>query len=506
MSNCDVLIVGAGPTGLVMALRLAGHGIAFRIIDRNSGPGQASRAMALHARTLEFYDQSGFADEVVNRGIEISRLHVRESAKERATIAFSDLGGALSPYPFVLCFPQDDHERFLVDRLSAMGINVEWNTTLAGLSPQGEEASAKPATASLVGPRGSETVSARFVCGCDGAHSQVRHSLGLDFAGGTYEQLFYVADVKLATDTPEDLFMNLDEGGFALMLPVRSSGMRRLIGTIPAALQTPDVGFEALRAWTESVMGFKVAELNWYSTYRVHHRVASHFRKGSVFVAGDAGHLHSPAGGQGMNTGIGDAVNLSWKLANVIQGRTGAEILDSYEPERIAFARKLVATTDRAFQSIVNPGIGGKFLRSWLIPQLAPAATDLEMIRRLIFKTISQIRINYRDSSISAGRAGELRGGDRLPWVADAEGGNFASLRSLDWQCHVYGTPTPQLEAAAVARRLAVTSLPFGPAASKAGLVKDAAYLIRPDGHIALALPHQDGDALHAYAGRIGLR
>jgi 2-polyprenyl-6-methoxyphenol hydroxylase-like FAD-dependent oxidoreductase len=431
---------------------------------------------------------------------------VREGGKEAASVSLGDLGRDLSPHPFVLCFAQDDHERFLVDRLHEAGVAIEWNTELTEVDRRGDDS----VTAVIKREHGVEMVTTRYLCGCDGAHSKVRHSIGVDFEGGSYDQLFYVADVELAEDTPQDLFMNLAEGGFVLMLPVRSSGMRRFIGTIPSALQA--VEFKDIEPFIEATLGHKTARLNWFSTYRVHHRVASHFCHGRVFIAGDAAHIHSPAGGQGMNTGIGDAVNLSWKLAHVLQGRLHPSALATYEPERIAFARKLVESTDRAFHGLVSPGIGGKLLRTWLVPTVAPLVTELAVTRRLIFKTLSQTRINYRSSYFSEGKVRDVQGGDRLPWVpgddegdADARLGNYAPLRSLDWQCHVYGTARHELRSALAALGVALHNFPWSPAAAHAGLKEDATYLVRPDGHVALAMLDQDVEDLGQYADRIGL-
>jgi 2-polyprenyl-6-methoxyphenol hydroxylase-like FAD-dependent oxidoreductase len=160
------------------------------------------------------------------------------------------------------------------------------------------------------------------------------------------------------------------------MLPVRSRGMQRLIGILPDDASA-DAGFEAVRPVLEPLLGIEVEQVNWFSTYRVHHRVAGQFRTNRCFIAGDAAHIHSPAGGQGMNTGIGDAINLSWKLAHVLQGRADAALLDTYEAERIVFARKLVATTDRAFKLVVSEGAGGQLLRSWLLPHVFPLLTGL---------------------------------------------------------------------------------------------------------------------------------
>ena len=212
-------------------------------------------------------------------------------------------------------------------------------------------------------------------------------------------------------------------------------------------------------------MSIDVERVNWFSTYRVHHRVADHFRKGCAFLLGDAAHIHSPVGGQGMNTGIGDAVNLAWKLAAVLDGRAPASLLDSYEPERIAFARRLVATTDQAFTGVTSDGAIARRVRLNLVPLLMPPLFSLAMVRRFMFRTVSQTSVNYRGSSLSEGRAGKVEGGDRLPWVkADPSGGtkdNFAPLRSLDWQVHVYGDVRAELEAVCEERKLPLHVFPW---------------------------------------------
>ncbi|TGD93274.1 FAD-dependent oxidoreductase [Methylobacterium nonmethylotrophicum] len=495
-----VLIVGAGPTGLVLALQLARRGVPVRIVDRASGPGTASRAMAVQARTLEFYRQLGFADAVVAEGVRVPAVHLREGGEDVASVSFTDLGAGESPYPFVLAYAQDDHERLLVQQLAQAGVAVEWGTALTGLSQ--DEAGVR---AVLARDGTEEVCRAAYLCGCDGAHSRVRESLRIGFPGGTYDQLFYVADARVAGGFREALFINLGSHGFGLMLPVRLSGMQRLIGLVPDALTTrAGLTFEDLRPSVEPLMGIRVEAVNWFSTYHVHHRVAERFRAGRCFLAGDAGHIHSPAGGQGMNTGIGDAVNLAWKLAEVLAGRADPALLDTYERERIGFARSLVATTDRAFRAVTGPGLGSQVLRTWLLPHLMPALWGFSAARQFLFDTVSQTRIAYHDSPLSAGRAGSVQGGDRLPYVAEPD--NFAALASLAWQVHVYGTPRPDFAAAAERAGLALHAYPWTEGARQAGLVQNGGYLVRPDGYVGLALPGQEAEELAAYCGRWHLR
>jgi hypothetical protein len=290
------------------------------------------------------------------------------------------------------------------------------------------------------------------------------------------------------------------------MLPVRTSGMQRLIGILPDRPDgAPAPVFDDVRGDVETLLGIHVEHVNWFSTYKVHHRVAGQFRTRRCFILGDAAHLHSPVGGQGMNTGLGDAVNLAWKLAQKLHGQSNDALLDTYESERIVFARKLVATTDRAFQAIVAQGIAGQFLRRWLVPHALPFLSGFARARRLLFKTVSQIEISYEDSALSAGHAEYLRGGDRLPWFSDGTQDNFIALRSMDWQLHIYGEPAPELLDEARVLKLPVHCYTYNVAAKLAGLGRDAAYLVRPDGHIALALHLQESGALRALALRLGL-
>ncbi|MGC1379550.1 MAG: FAD-dependent monooxygenase, partial [Candidatus Baltobacteraceae bacterium] len=224
-----------------------------------------------------------------------------------------------------------------------------------------------------------------------------------------------------------------------------------------------------------------------------------------AFLLGDAGHVHSPVGGQGMNTGIGDAMNLGWKLASVVRERAPDALLDTYEPERIAFARKLVATTDRAFTGIIAEGLPGEAVRRFIMPMFFTIATRFAWSRHAFFRLLSQTEIHYAESALSEGNSGEVHGGDRLPWASGTRD-NFEPLRSLDWQVHVYGTADPGFAAACAELGLSVESFAFDDAAERAGFERDAAYLVRPDGYVGLALNRQNADALRGYAQRHDLR
>ncbi len=243
-----------------------------------------------------------------------------------------------------------------------------------------------------------------------------------------------------------ELHAALDTTDFLIVFPLKDEGRARLIGTVQ---QDPGQRDDRL-SWDDvsqrviEWLRIEVERVHWFSTYRVHHRVADRFQEGRAFLLGDAAHIHSPVGGQGMNTGIGDAVNLAWKIADVVHGRADSSLLDSYEPERIAFARHLVATTDQAFTGATSDGAIARHVRLNIVPTLAPAVFAFGPTRRLMFRTISQIAIQYRSSRLSEGRAGDVHGGDRLPWVPASgnDPDNFAPLTSLAWQVHVYGDAT----------------------------------------------------------------
>ncbi|MGA8030529.1 MAG: FAD-dependent monooxygenase [Bryobacteraceae bacterium] len=500
--DTDVLIIGAGPTGLVLALWLTRLNVRVRVVDKTAEAGTSSRALAVQARTLELYRQIGLDDAVVEGGRKVIAVNLWVTGKKAARAVFGELGADVSPFPFALVFPQDEHERVLINRLGEAGVQVERRTELLGF-----EDSAGRVLAHLKKPDGAaETCEAAYIAGCDGARSIVREALKIGFPGGEYTHLFYVADVEGSGPAINgDAHVGLEKADFLAIFPLKGEGRVRLVGTVREEaqrrhekLEWNDVG-KGVIEW----MRIDVERVNWFSTYRVHHRVADRFRQGRAFLAGDAAHIHSPVGGQGMNTGIGDAVNLAWKLAAVVHGRADAPLLDSYEPERIAFARRLVATTDRAFTAVTSPGAIAQLVRLDMAPVTIPALFKFRTVRRYMFRTVSQTGVNYRGSSLSEGRAGTLHGGDRLPWVkTDMDGveqDNFAPLTSLDWQVHVYGRATPEIQAACDERKLPLHVFSWRPEMNRAGLRRNAVYLVRPDGYVGLADPKGGATAITSY-------
>jgi 2-polyprenyl-6-methoxyphenol hydroxylase-like FAD-dependent oxidoreductase len=502
MNRIDVFISGAGPTGLVLALWLTRQGVNVRIADKTPGPGTTSRAVVVHARTLELYRQLGLADEVVRAGTPNPGLNLWVRGKRRARIEFNDAGAGLTPYPFVLVFPQDRHEKLLIEHLRDLGVEVERETELLDFEQRGDHV-----LVHLRGPGGPQSIETRFLAGCDGAHSPVRHQLHAGFEGGTYDQLFYVADVLAGGERADgEIHLSLDDADFLALFSYTDDGQARLIGSIREDRVDPgrplsfdDVSERAIRG-----LGLEVDKVNWFSTYKVHHRLTERFRDGRVFLLGDAAHIHSPAGGQGMNTGIGDAINLAWKLKAVLHGDAPDSLLDSYEAERLAFARTLVETTDRVFTFVSAEGGFANFVRTRIAPMFVSAAYSVDAVREFMFRLVSQCMLNYHGSPLSGTGAGKVKGGDRLPWAAGAALDNFAPTGSVDWLVHVYGAPRDELMAWCHGASLPLRVWDFERAHEDAGLAKDAAYLVRPDGYVAVADADGRPEPLQAYFSKIG--
>lgn len=491
-NETEVLIAGAGPTGLVLAIWLNHLGVKVRVIDKAAHPGETSRALAVHARTLELYDQIGLAPEVVAnaRKLEAARLWIK--GRQRGRVLFGDMGLGVSPFPYALVYPQDEHERLLIGQLEEAGVRVERPVELFACEPgQGGVA------ARVRHPDGAEElIEASFLAGCDGARSKAREIVAAQFPGGTYSRVFYVADVEArGAVVNAELNLGLDEAGFLAIFPMKGVDRVRLVGDVEhpddSELSFADVGGQVIAS-----LGLQVIKVNWFSTYRVHHRVAEPWRSGPIFLVGDAAHIHSPVGGQGMNTGIGDAINLAWKLAQVLKGKASPTLLDTYEPERIAFARRLVASTDRAFEVISRDGALARFTRLALVPLFLPMAFSLPAVRRLMFRTISQTNINYREGALAEGAAGRIKGGDRLPWVKEAN--NYAPLDGRGWRGQVFGEASEALSSACADAHLPLDRFAWTRSAERAGFARGSFHLVRPDGYISLIASKADAPAAMA--------
>jgi 2-polyprenyl-6-methoxyphenol hydroxylase-like FAD-dependent oxidoreductase len=392
--DTDVLIVGAGPTGLTLACELARHGITPRIIDKAPVPTDKSRAFAIHPRTLELFDNVGIVDEVLSEGNPCNAFDMYNRGEPLAQVAFDDLE---SKYPFVLMLAQSDTERILNDHLSTFGIEVEREKELSGIEQRDDSVTA---TIKLSGGI-EETLTCRYLAGCDGAHSATRHLLNLDFKGAPYPNYWLLADCNIDWKYPTfHLSIFVHPTGVSAYFPLRTDRGRLMFELENAPIDedmSPPTIDDVRRLLEEREIDFSsVTEPNWLAYFKLHHRMVDRYGRGRVFLAGDAAHIHSPMGGQGMNTGIQDAYNLAWKMALVLEGKSPETILDSYNTERYKVGKGVVELTDTATKmaTIHNPVLSA--IRSKMIGVLS----KIDPVQQKIIKILTQIDYHYKDSPI----------------------------------------------------------------------------------------------------------
>jgi len=512
-AQTDVLVVGAGPTGLMLANQLGRRGVRARIIDRHTGPSLQTRALGVQARTLEIYTHLGIVERALARGKRATGANIWVQGRRAARLPLGDIGRDLSPYPFLLILGQDDNERLLGDALCKQGMAVDWGTELVGLAQDTSHV-----TATLKQPDGTiEDVTVAWVAGCDGARSAVRELSGIAFEGAPYEHVFFVADTRVTGPmVPDEINVYLWREGFHLFFPMRGSDHWRLVGILPPHLRGRDeLTFEEVIPSVRQQAGTELSfeECSWLSTYRIHHRRAARFRDRRCFLLGDAAHIHSPVGGQGMNTGLQDAYNLAWKLALVVSGRAGAALLDSYEAERLPVAKRLLSTTDRAFSLVVADSWLAGLFRTRVVPKILAFVMGLRWFQRFAFRTISQTGIRYRGSSLSEALAGlpeaAPRPGDRFPWLRLKFRPNgptedlFGKLDDTRFNLIVVGQASRPDRVPELGDLLRIHEVPSDRAndreLERAQIPRPSFYLLRPDGHVGLAGTRWDAAAATRY-------
>jgi 2-polyprenyl-6-methoxyphenol hydroxylase-like FAD-dependent oxidoreductase len=530
----DVLVVGAGPTGLTLAAQLRALGARTRIVDRQRDRVHESRALAIQPRTLEVLGGLGVARTLVERGNPAVRLRLHAGERSTPPLRLFDVGVDDTAYPFVLFLSQAETEAVLRQHLAAGGVAVERGVELAGFEGSQDD---QELVCTLRHDDGvTEQVRARYLVGCDGAHSSVRHLAGIPFQGGPYPRTFALADLEVDGGLePGSVHVFTGRPGMLFFFPLGRPATWRLIGMRPTTSSpgdgerdpvAPSLG--DLQAVVDAFAGgrLRLRDPAWLTYFRLHHRQAARYRAGRAFLAGDAAHVHSPAGGQGMNTGIQDACNLAWKLALTARGLADPALLDSYQAERWPVGRQVLRFTDRPFAVATSTNPLVSLLRTWA-PRMAPLVLRLPTLRARGFRAIAQLDVGYRHSPIvQEGTPGLRRGphaGDRLPdaqvtrdgqvcWLGDALGAPGFHLLL----CGLTGAwDAARLDALReryaslvavhhLARHAASGALhdPDGAALTRLGVTQAAQYLVRPDGHIAFRSGGTDLDGVTGYLAR----
>ncbi|KAK7992114.1 FAD binding domain-containing protein [Apiospora saccharicola] len=446
-TTTDVLIIGSGPTGTTMALELAAQGISFRIVDKIGQRSDKSKALAVQPRSLELMNRHGPVARLVERGNIGLGGAIFVNGKKAADL---DLGGVRatrdSAFPHTVLAPQSETEGFLAECLAtrygravefgteatsvvqdAHGVTVTLRkvTSLSSSLPNSLASSTQGDDARDGGSEAqqeTETVRAKYVVGADGAHSVVRHAAAVKFEGDAYRQDFILCDAHIRNTTmPRHRFQICMRYGLLLVFPL-GNDVVRLVASRPGVPATDDPVLGDFQEWLEyMVPGGSAGELFdpiWMTRFKLHHRVSTNYRDGRLLLAGDAAHIHSPAGGQGMNTGIQDSVNLGWKLARVLRGEQPDAFLDSYNEERRPVGLRILGSSDWLFNLTASQSWLWLFFRNLLAPWVLPYLLDNEERRNHAFRFASQLGIRYRHSSIigtAEGFSGRVLGGDRAP-------------------------------------------------------------------------------------------
>ncbi|MDT4918632.1 MAG: hypothetical protein QOH89_3332 [Pseudonocardiales bacterium] len=464
MKTTDVIVVGAGPTGLMLACELALAGVQCRVLDRRAGQSNVTRAFAVHARTLELLDARGLADDLVPKGVPVRQV-------APAPGAVLDLTEFATPYPMVLIAPQSATEHLLEGRALRLGVRIEYGAEVTGLRQDADGVSVD------VGRDGAVTTErAGYVVGCDGSHSAVRELAGIDFVGEHYPTHILLADVQLAENPGETLFTRNSVEGVVLCVPFGDGWFRAIVWDRlrqQAPLDEPVTGAE-IRSAFERIAGtdFGMSEPRWSSRFLSEHRQARHYRTGRVFIAGDAAHVHSPLGGQGMNTGIGDAMNLGWKLAGAVHGWAPAWLLDSYEGERHPVGAQVLKMTD-VFNKMM---VGNSALVRSLARRVVTVVLRVRRLRLAIGGRLTGVGIAYPARE----RGQHAWTGRRMPDVAGADGRLYELLR--DGRFALLGGSRVDQVGARWSDRVRAVHAARGAIADLPGVV-----LVRPDGYVAWA-------------------
>jgi 2-polyprenyl-6-methoxyphenol hydroxylase-like FAD-dependent oxidoreductase len=542
----DVLIVGSGPTGLALASQLRSFGTPFRIIDRSFDRARESRALAVQARTLEILQSVGLADRLVARGNPSARLVFHFEGGRSAEVRLGDFAAHDTRFPFILFVSQAETETLLGSHLTSNGVAIERGLELVDFST--DDTGVDVVLRHSDGHE--ERTRASYLVGCDGAHSVVRKRVGIPFEGDAYLQDFLLGDLEAIANSaalvPNALNSFGGRHGTAMFFPLSHPATWRVIAmsgrtarqrpTKPDSRDRPITGELSLSELQAVVDGATDTEVRlhdpvWLAHFRLHHRQATKYRAGRVFIAGDAAHIHSPVGAQGMNTGIQDAWNLGWKLAFVASGAAKPELLDSYEAERWPVGRTLLRYTDRIF-GVFTRAMSSSAVAAWVrrtvVARVLPRVMAAERIRALLFRFVSELGIGYPRSPIVTEGTPSLRkgprAGDRLPDATVTRNGQESTLQHevvgpclcllLCGPVEEWSVSTDAIRACSTYSHLVtvkyLTRSPVpdalvdgsGAAFERLGVRKTAQYLVRPDGYVAYRCAGTVLRGVEQYLGR----
>ncbi|HEY6483546.1 MAG TPA: FAD-dependent monooxygenase [Steroidobacteraceae bacterium] len=390
--DTDILIVGAGPVGLFAANECARRGLRWRLIEARASQSAHSRALAIFPRTLEIFDMAGLIAPFLECANRVTAVTVATHGRTLARMHFAP---AESPYPFIAMVPQDVTERLLVEALRRKGAEVEYETKFVSAEQHGD-------SVLVEADHNGQPIRLRasFVVGCDGAHSAIRHWLNIPFAGGEYAALFLLADVETNETLPADeMQLYPSESGPVAIFPM-SSTRRRIVASIEHPVgDAPSLELVRRLLAQRAPSGIEARALHWSSYFNIHHRHVANLRAGPVFIAGDAAHIHSPFGGQGMNTGLHDVWNLLWKLDLFLHGHGNQQLLDSYSLERLPVIKSVIETTDRLTKILGSSSGLGQTLRNAVIPMVSRLAP----FQHAFVQRLSELGIAYGGSPIVEG-------------------------------------------------------------------------------------------------------
>jgi 2-polyprenyl-6-methoxyphenol hydroxylase-like FAD-dependent oxidoreductase len=500
----EVLIVGAGPTGLMMACQLAVHQVSFRIIDKNNTSSQNSGALIVQARTLEIFEQMGIANQAIKEGLVADKIDILYNGKKMAGTSIKNVGRNLSQFPFLLMLEQSKTEQLLLKFLEDHGGFVERNVQFKSFSEDEDGI-----TTEVHMPHGSgQTIVSKYLIGADGSKSAIRNYLNIPFKGLSYSRPIFILDGEALSDFSSGVisfaFSSKTVAGF---FPLRNQRWR-VDGSFPGSVRESEtlsleMVTKGIQDWNN--LNFKLQNTEWFSVSHSQQKYARDIRIGNCFLAGDAAHVNTPVGAQGMNTGLQDAHNLAWKLAFVLKQKANPQLLDSYSTERLGISKGFARYADAIFRLATNTNVAVRLLRTWVLKlffkRIFPKLANNEKWRVDFFKSISQIDLcykpafgSYKDLEKSFAH-GTPKPGGRLPYMDfvydNKKTNSHQIIKASQYTLLVLAEAlTPEISSISEQYSLVpvlLKQLPeTEPIYTRLGISNTGYYLIRPDMYIGL--------------------